>query len=135
MIQRTLPLTALLLLPLGACATIVNDGAKDELALLSDPKGATYELSTGGTGTTPAWVEVKPQESMFVTYRLEGYEPKTVQLSRKIRTLTWANFAWLVGGLIPAGIAFGVDFGTGAAWKFEQPLTVKLTPVGEAAAP
>jgi hypothetical protein len=133
MYERTLLCAALL--SLGSCAIIVNDGEKDELALLTEPRGASYELSNGETGTTPAWVELKPKSSMAVTFRLDGYESKTVLLEREVRPLAWANFAWLVTGVVGAGIAFGIDFGTGAAWRFVQPFTVELTPIGEAARP
>ena len=63
---------------------------------------------------------------------LEASRTHVSEQGNTTRGLGWANFAWLAApGLLPTAIAFGVDFGTGAAYTLEPLPTVVLEPSEE----
>jgi hypothetical protein len=107
----------------SGCATITR-GTEQDLAVESDPAGATVTLSNGMKGTTPTSFKVKRKDSLTVTVQKPGYKATTVQVIPKVSDNGAAGMA---GNLLFGGIiGVGVDAANGAT-KDLTPNPVKVT--------
>lgn len=107
----------------SGCATITR-GTEQDLAVESDPAGATVTLSNGMKGTTPTSFKVKRKDSLTVTVQKPGYKATTVQVIPKVSDNGAAGMA---GNLLFGGIiGVGVDAANGAN-KDLTPNPVKVT--------
>lgn len=105
------------------CATITR-GTEQDLAVESDPAGASVTLSNGMKGTTPTSFKVKRKDSLTVTVQKPGYKTATVQVTPKVSDNGAAGMA---GNLLFGGIiGVGVDAANGAN-KDLTPNPVKVT--------
>lgn len=71
-----LPALALAVLALGGCATL-DHGTLDEVAVVTDPPGATVVASTGTICTSPCAVSGPRRDSFSVTISKPGYVTQT----------------------------------------------------------
>lgn len=110
---------------LSGCATVMN-GVNQPVEFSSDPDGATIEVATGQSCTTPCAFEMRRGNDSMVTFTREGYQDVTVY----IQSRTGGGVA---GNAILGGIIGGVvDASNGAAnHLYPDPVYVRLVPVGE----
>ncbi len=94
--MRILFVLALTLLP--GCATIVN-GTTQSLTFVTNPPGATVELSSHGIyGTTPCTLDVPRGSKTVVAYfTKDGYVPRTEYLEASLSPWMWGNLFSLTG--------------------------------------
>ena len=103
--------TALSILVLPACATILGGGKLQRVGFASTPAGATVTVDGRSVGTTPATISLARKEAAVVEISLPGYQTHEVLLDKSINGWFWANI--LLGGLI--GMA--VDAVSGSMYK------------------
>ena len=104
------------------CASITR-GTEQDLAVESNPAGASVTLSNGMKGTTPTSFKVKRKDSLTVTVQKPGYKTAHVQVVPKVSDNGAAGMA---GNLLFGGIiGVGVDAANGAN-KDLQPNPVKV---------
>jgi hypothetical protein len=112
---------------LSGCATIVRGGS-EKLVIQSVPSGAEVKLSTGQSAVTPAEVEVKRKDTIFVTISKGGY--------KKFET---ASISSIDGASLGIGTVFNflflpivndiVDYQVGANYSHKpNPIIANLTP-------
>lgn len=108
----------------SGCATITR-GTEQDLAVESDPVGATVTLSNGMKGKTPISFKVKRKDNLTVTVQKDGYKTATVQVTSKTSD---DGKAGMVGNLLFGGIiGVGVDASNGATKDLTpNPVKVKL---------
>lgn len=116
-------LSALLL---SGCATLFS-GSSQDVRIESEPSEANIMVEGVKRGTTPATIDVtRPDlgDPPQIAIQKEGYEEKTLKLSKKFNAVTLLN---ILNGLIFAPVGFGVDWSTGALWKYQpENYTVEL---------
>lgn len=117
-----------LLLCLANCASI-TEGTSQNIAINTDPPGATCRLDRAGqqlgtVDTTPGTVTVKPKTSddILVTCEKPGYSQATFLNKSDTAASTFGNI--VAGGAI--GIL--VDRSSGAAFKYDGVVTIALSP-------
>jgi hypothetical protein len=108
---------AALLLPtalsLTGCATIIR-GTEQEVAVNTNPIGATVQFSNGQSCTSPCRIKSKRDQSLLITITKESCATQTTTM---MPTLAGGGVIW--GGLI--------DYGTGAVYDLQpNPVTVTL---------
>jgi len=116
---------------LSGCATIFT-GTSQEVRVESTPSDANVIVEGRERGTTPMTVEIaKPEKGdpPEITIEKEGYQEKTLMLDKKFNVVTLLNiinpFNYALG--VPV-LGFGVDWYTGALWKYPpEEYTVELT--------
>ncbi len=91
----------------AGCMTIAN-GGKETISFDSTPQGANV-MTMGGVslGATPVEAILKRKKDHHITFKLEGYEDKTILVANEL-----SPWFWLFGGII--------DLITGAAYRFEN---------------
>ncbi|WP_425410478.1 translation initiation factor 2 [Hyphococcus sp.] len=118
-----------------ACATVVR-GTKETAKFESMPAGATVmaeSISDDKLGpftcVTPCELELKRKRDWAVVYKLDGYQPASGTLEKKV---TGGGVASGAGNVIAGGIiGIGVDAGTGANLDLRpNPMIAELQPVG-----
>ena len=118
------------------CASIVSD-SKYPVAISSEPDDATFRVinRSGQTifnGKTPTVVTLKSGDGYFkgadykVIFEKSGYMPSTLSIASSFDT-------WYFGNCIFGGTDFFIGFLvidplTGAMWKLDENLYVKLVP-------
>lgn len=114
-----------LLLALSGCATIIT-GTHQTVYFKSNPPGADIAIDGQAVGKAPMQTSLSRGGSYKVDFKLEGYEPATIQTDF---TFNW----WMVGNVIFGGlIGIIVDFVSGAyLWIDPEHVSVTL----KAAAP
>ena len=103
-------LLALAVFAFSGCATIIH-GTTQEVSFTSDPTSADVVIDGMKLGETPFTAELDRGDKHTVEIRLDGYEPYTMVLNKKVSGWVWGNLVF--GGLI--GLA--VDAGTGALYN------------------
>lgn len=95
------------------CATVTR-GTTQQIAVDSAPQGARVTTQTGLTVTTPAAIELKRNQSHYLTCTKDGYKEAKQVLTPAVASGGAAGMAGniLVGGLIGAA----VDAGSGAMY-------------------
>jgi uncharacterized protein YceK len=100
---------------LPGCATIFT-GTNDTITFESQPAGARIMIDGVDRGTTPLTTPVKRKlGGASVTYRLDGYETRTFNLSTGFNTVAVANILCLWGVVLCGG----VDLLTGALMSYD----------------
>jgi outer membrane protein assembly factor BamE (lipoprotein component of BamABCDE complex) len=118
--------TLLALVAASGCATITR-GTTEVLVINTTPAGASVQLSSGNSCTTPCSVELKRKRDYHVKITKDGYEPIDTDVLSQISGAGAAGMAGnvLIGGLI----GVGVDAATGATKSLKpNPVVVTLTP-------
>jgi len=130
-LKKTLSAVALAAaaMSVGGCATVMN-GTSQPVAFKSDPDGATVELITGTTCTTPCQYELKRGKDSMVTVKREGYKPVSVYIQSRTGGATFGN-------IIAGGVIGGVIDGSNGASNhlYPNPVYVRLVPVDSNAEP
>lgn len=147
----------------AGCATVIH-GTKQKVEVVTTPSGATA-TAAGQTVQTPGTLVLPRKSPFVdVRIEKEGYATRMVRLQRSGSSVVWWNLMMLpaggaAGGAIGAGsgsgwsslggaavggvaggallpaVAFGVDYGNGAAYEFiPSRIVMQLEPV-EAAGP
>ncbi len=107
-------LLLLLVLPLGACATIMN-GSRQKIGFSSTPAGAMVSVDGKDVGVTPLFVELERDTEHVVSIQKEGYERHDATLVTSVSGWVWGNI--LLGGFI----GLGVDAITGGLYNLDPP--------------
>lgn len=95
------------------CATIIR-GTDQEVAVNTNPVGATVQFSNGQTCTSPCKIKAARNQSIMLNISKPGCHPQTSTMMPVL-----AGGGVLLGGLI--------DYGTGAVYDLQpNPLTVTL---------
>ena len=124
------------------CATMAN-GSRQPVAVTSEPAGAHVFVNGRPAGTTPLRLDLKRRQKRTVL-RIErdGFLPREIRLERTLSGWTAGNFVFAnpYAGqgtstppkystqLLGTASGFGVDFLTGAAFRFPATVTVTLEP-------
>jgi len=103
----------LTIITLSSCATIFS-GSRQQVSFNSDPPGAVVKVKGEAVGMTPMVANIKRASNRQVTFTREGFEPAQVQLKGNFNPTVLWNILWLP---IPM---FGVDYATGAAWRYNN---------------
>lgn len=109
---------------LASCATII-DGSKQKVVITSDPSGASIYVDGAPKGVTPMQTKI-PRKSKSILFLKDGYKDKAVSLDQKTNGTYWANLALLPLGIISCPIGMWIDVGTGAVYKVNESITIKL---------
>lgn len=107
---------------ISSCATLIT-GTKQNIHFDSRPQGARVEVNGLDVGKTPCDVMVSSslQQKVF-TFKLDGYQPKTVEAGRTLNPIAILDWFTLLGLI--------VDIGTGALMKYDPTsYIVTLDPV------
>ena len=97
-------------LGLAGCATLTR-GMSDQVAMLSDPPGATVTTTLGRGCTTPCSLDV-PRDALFTaTVAKPGFESRTVAVTTR---LSGTGAAVAAENVATAGLGLAVDAATGA---------------------
>ncbi len=110
----------------NSCATIFNT-SQQKVTFNSEPPGATVQNNGKFVCVTPCVENVK--RAHFTTYTIskEGYQNQIIEEQGSFNYTVLANVLF---GVIGLGVGGGVDYITGAAWKYKNDLiTAKLTSV------
>ncbi|WPZ08790.1 PEGA domain-containing protein [Roseivirga spongicola] len=109
---RLLP-SVVILITFTSCATLFAPNTR-ALAVSSQPAGADVYVNGFKMGATPIELQLTPDKSYNIEFRLEGHESVTRVVNTKV------GGGWIVldvlGGLIP----IVVDAATGAWNKLDQ---------------
>ena len=115
----------LLLLPLCACASII-DGSSQQITINTSPESADCELvrqdlPIGRINPPPGRVVIKKtKHDIIVTCKKSGYETTKHFLKSGSQDATWGNI--VAGG----GIGWAIDSASGADNYYETPVNISL---------
>jgi hypothetical protein len=117
-----------------ACATAFH-GTRQDIRITSEPSGAMVVIGSKVYGPTPTVVSVSRRSSPTLQFQLNGYEPLTMPVKKSVSGLVALDTVSLnpfscqglsstgsCPGLLIANAAtfFGIDFLSGAAFKFPK---------------
>lgn len=102
-----------LALSLSSCATLFGP-KHHSVSVTSNPEKAEIFVNGERMGTTPASLQLDPQKTYTIEYRMKGHKPITKMLSGKVG-VKWVVLD-VIGGLIPVI----VDAATGNWYEFDQ---------------
>lgn len=112
---------------LAGCATLTR-GMSDQVAVLSDPPGATVTTTLGKGCTTPCSLDIRRNADFTVTVSKPGYEGRTVAVTTR---LSGSGAAAATENVTTAGLGLVVDAATGATLEHVPgAVSVTLKPVG-----
>ena len=118
---------AFFMLSMSGCATILK-GKHQTIPVASTPTNADIILDGNLQGQTPIDLEVRRKRDHLLTIEKDGFESKSIPITKKIGGAVWANI--LAGGLI----GWGVDASTGAQYNLRPELiNVKLVAISDQA--
>lgn len=117
---------------LGGCATLTR-GLDDEVAVISDPSGATVTTTLGvGCAATPCTLTVARDAVFTVTVAKAGYANRTVAVTTRV---SGVGAALATENVATAGLGLAVDAATGAVLEHvPNPVNVTLASVAPPAA-
>ena len=121
---------ALLLLSLGACATVTR-GTTTTFSVETTPSKAQVKTNNGfACDATPCTFKMPRKAEFDVTVTKEGYKPWTGHVTHVI---SGQGSAGMAGNVILGGVVgVGVDTASGAMYDLKpNPLKVTLDPVEE----
>ncbi len=95
------------------CATVVNGGRKEEVAIRSNPAGSTAYIDGVAMGVTPFVVDLSHRKRHEVKFAKTGYRDETRSISR---TFNW----WVLGNLFLGGLPIIIDLAYGNEFKFDS---------------
>ena len=117
---------------LGGCATLTR-GTSDEIAVLSEPAGASVTSSVGAScAATPCSLTVARDAAFTVTVAKPGFASQTVPVATR---LSGEGAAMASENVATAGLGIAVDAATGAALEHvPNPVSVTLVALAPTAA-
>ncbi len=111
--------SACLIFSATGCATIVN-GKTQEVAIATNPPGATVNIDNAQTVLTPATVNLRRNKDYVFTITKDGFQTQTIPV-------TGVLSGWLLGNILLGGIiGGGVDAATGSGFTL-TPETINIT--------
>ena len=84
---------SLLFMMMSGCASIIN-GTSQDVTFRSDPEGALVIIDGLERGKTPITLNLKKNEYKTVTFRKDGYQDTTQQLTTQMDLVAWLNIFW-----------------------------------------
>ncbi len=116
-VRSTTAAVLLFTVTLSGCATLFS-GTRQNIQFSSNPSGATVLIDGLEVGRTPVTVPVRKTSmgDRTVTFRMQGYEDRTIMLDRSFNFMSLANFLFFYG--FWAGM--GIDFLTGAMFNYDR---------------
>ena len=110
--MKILSAMALVALSLTAsgCGTILH-GGNEQILIQSEPSGAEVFNSGVRIGRTPMTATLPRSSAHTLTFRLDGYDEESFQISRGIDGLA------LVGDILLGIVPIVIDFATGAVYN------------------
>ena len=131
--MRRLAATGLMMaMGLGGCATLTR-GTEDEVAVLSEPPGASVTSSLGAScAATPCSLVVARDANFTVTVAKPGFASQTVPVTTRISS---EGAAMATENIATAGLGIAVDAATGGALEHvPNPVSVTLVALAAPAA-
>ncbi len=107
-----LALSVLISIQLSGCATILN-GSYQDIAISSNPSGATVIIDTSVYGKTPLVAKLSRKQSHIVKLELPGFVTYEAPIVQGTSGAIWGNI--IIGGLI--GLA--IDALSGGMWYLD----------------
>lgn len=120
--MRVVVIVPLLFLLTTSCATIIASGP-DAVPVNSEPEGARVLLDGQAVGRTPLTASLSRKCEGVLTFQLDGYETRVVDLDKVVN-------GWIFGNIIFGGlIGIAVDLITSNQGKYStSPVFVELVP-------
>ena len=125
-------LSALTLLALAGCATILGGGSSQAVSLQSSTPGAQFTVKSSSgiqmaAGQAPQTIRLPRKNEDQIEFTAPGFQPQSIALTKGTNGWVWGNLivGWIVG--------FVVDFASGSAYKLE-PAVVNVAMVSKVAA-
>ncbi len=106
----TIALTAVSLLTMNGCATIMH-GSQQDVGISSTPSNARVSVDNKPLGNTPVVANLKSGDTHFVKIELDGFLPFETTLTKRVTGWVWGNIVF--GGVL--GLA--VDAMTGSLYR------------------
>lgn len=106
------------------CATLIT-GNKQQVTVQSEPLGAEVYVKNQLVGKTPLVVEMK-RNTKQITLKKEDCYDYVHTCNIHTNGKYWLNLAFLPFGGIPAAVFLCVDLASGAAYKQEGAIYVKM---------
>ena len=103
--------SALILLAVSACSTIVN-GKVQTVTINSNVSGAEISVNGKPVGQTPFTGLLERSNKTSITVSKDGYIAKTITLDTNIEPIFWGNI--IIGGVIGST----TDAATGSMYKY-----------------
>ena len=103
--------SALILLAVSACSTIVN-GKVQTVTINSNVSGAEISVNGKPVGQTPFTGLLERSNKASITVSKDGYIAKTITLDTNIEPIFWGNI--IIGGVIGST----TDAATGSMYKY-----------------
>lgn len=123
-IAARLALAGLVLLLTAGCGSIIN-GSTQQIAIQSNPSGASIAVDGVRNAETPAMLSLSRKTGHALEIELDGYEDFQMHIERSTSGWVWGNI--IFGGLI--GLA--VDASTGGMYKLTpEQITAELEESG-----
>ncbi len=114
-------------LAICSCA-LVSHGRTEEIAVTSDPPGATATLANGETHVTPFTITVPREQDLQFHFSKPGYQSADIIDDSRIEG------GYLAADLLILFIGWPVDGATGAYFEHQEPsIMVRLDPTATAA--
>lgn len=123
-VQLTLLALAAQLAVTTGCAAIFT-GTKQDVYFTSDPPGATIEIDNKVI-TTPAELRLGMHDGLTGIAALEGYQDRRFTVNKEFEVIAALD---IFG---PWFITFGIDILSGAMFKLEDAVHIRLRPLPEA---
>ena len=124
MCLRGILLALVVLFSATGCATLFGGGSSQDISIEASQSRAEYAIvSSSGIqvaeGSIPSTVSLPRRNDYQVAISLDGYETRTLALTRGTNGWIWVN-------LLTGAVGFIVDFITGAAYSL-QPAFISVT--------
>ncbi|HEY1851642.1 MAG TPA: hypothetical protein VGG60_11500 [Candidatus Binataceae bacterium] len=114
-------------LAISSCA-LMSHGTTEEIAVTSDPPGATATLASGETHVTPFTITVPREQDLQFHFSKPGYQ------SADIVDDTRVQGGYLAADSLTFFVGLSIDAATGAYFEHqEQSITARLDPASSTA--
>lgn len=128
--MRRLASTAMIMLTLGGCASII-EGTDQTISVATEPTGAACAMQRAGVTIgeiprTPGAVNVeKTKDDITIECALEGFQRTSCLNSSDYAGVGAAN---ALLGILTMGVGFAIDSATGSDNKYESAVAMRMTP-------
>jgi hypothetical protein len=104
---------AVLCLSLMGCATLFK-GTNSDIAMSSDPTGASVYVDGQYVGDTPAKISLKSKGEYLIEFRKDGFKTKSIRVTNHI------GAGWIILDVVAGLVPVIIDAVTGAWYSFDQ---------------
>lgn len=110
-----------------SCASIIS-GTTQDIVVSSNAPHATLTVNNEDAGELPSGARVARKQRNILKVSAPGYQTRIETLDKGLNPWVFGNI--LIGGIV--GII--IDFVSGAVYKFDDEVNIKLEPLGAAPA-